>query len=126
MSHYTQQEREQLATVVMGVLNEWNIREEFQLALLGLPEETATRELTKFGRGKALPDEPDLLDRAVHIIGINQALHVVFPLNPKMPGFWLTTRSRFFRGAPLTIMLEEGLSGMDRVWSHLDCTRNWQ
>lgn len=122
---YTQQEREQLAVMVMGVLNGWDIREEFQLSLLGLPSDTPTRELTKFSRGKALPDDAELLDRAVHLIGINQALGVVFPLNPRMPGFWLTTRNRFFRTAPLTVMLDEGLNGLDRVWSHLDCTRNW-
>ncbi len=125
MSHYNQQDREQLATLVMGVLDDWNIREEYQINLLGLPEDTAVRELTKFSRGKALPDDDALLQRAVHIIGIHQALHVVFPLNPKMPGFWLTTRNRYFRGQPLTVMLEEGLAGMDRVWRHLDCTRNW-
>lgn len=126
MSAYTQQDREQLATLVMSVLNDWNIREEFQLNLLGLPPETPERELGKFSRGKALPDDEDLLSRAVHLIGIHSALNVLYPLNPKMPGFWLTTRSRYFRGQPLTIMLEEGLSGMDRVWRHLDCTRNWE
>lgn len=126
MPEYTQQERERLASMVMGVLHDWNIREEFQLNLLGLPADTPERELTKFSRGKALPEDQNLLDRVVHIIGINSALNVLYPLNPKMPGFWLTTRSRYFRGQPLTVMLEEGLNGMDRVWRHLDCTRNWE
>jgi len=125
LSQYNQQERESLANMVMRVLNEWNIRDEFQLQLLGLPTNTPQRELTKFSRGKALPDDDDLLARAVHLIGINQALSIIFPLNPKMPGFWLTMRNRHFRSQPLTIMLEEGLAGMDRIWCHLDCTHNW-
>lgn len=125
MVQYTQQERETLARIVMGILNEWNIREEFQLQLLGLPDNTPTRELSKFGRGKALPEGDDLIERVKHIIGIHQALKVIFPLNHKMAGFWLTTRSRHLGALPLTIMLEEGLSGMERIWCHLDCTRNW-
>jgi len=124
--HYSQQDREQLAVLVMGVLNDWNIREEYQLALLGLPETTASRELTKFSRGKALPDNDELLQRVVHLLGIQQALGVVYPLNTRMAGFWLTTTNRFFKQTPMTVMLEEGVSGMDRVWRHLDCTRNWE
>lgn len=112
--------------MVMNVLDDWNIAEEYQLALLGLPADTQTRELTKYSRGKALPDDDALLQRAVHILGIHQALLVVFPLNRRMPGFWLTTRNRHFRAVPLSLMLEEGLAGMERVWSHLDCTRNWE
>lgn len=126
LSRYSQLEREQLAILVMGVLDDWNIREEYQLRLLGLPAATPGRELTRLSRGKALPDDDDVLQRAVHLIGIEQALSVVYPLNRRMAGFWLTTRNRFFRGAPMTVMLEEGLGGMDRVWRHLDCTRNWE
>lgn len=126
MTQYSQQEREQLAILVMSVLKEWNIRDEFQLTLLGLPADTAERELTKFSRGKALPDNDELLQRAVHLVGIHHALGVIFPLNKKMAGFWLTTANRQFGAVPLTVMLEEGLSGMDQVWRHLDCTRNWE
>ena len=126
MPRYSQQEREQLAVLVMDVLKEWNIRDEIQLELLGLPAKTANRELTKFSRGKALPDDEQLLQRVVHLLGIHHALGVVFPLNRKMAAFWLTTANRHFGGAPLTVMLEEGLSGMDQVWRHLDCTRNWE
>ncbi len=126
MSGYSQTEREQLAAITMAVLQRWSILDEIQLALLGLPATTPARELTKLRRGKALPDTGETLQRAIHIVGIDQALGILHPLSPGMAGHWLTTHSRFFQEAPLAVMLEEGLAGMDRVWSHLDCTRNWQ
>jgi hypothetical protein len=121
----TEQERCELAREVSAILKEWQLDPELQLHLLGMPEDSPQRELTKFRNGKALPQDEELLDRARHIIGIHNSLHVVFPLNNNMPGFWVRTRNRFLRGIPLAIMYDEGVSGMHRVWRHLDCTLNW-
>lgn len=122
----SEEDRIRLAELVMSILDEWRLSAEQQLALLGLPEGTKPRELTRWRRGTPFPQEEALLDRAKHVLGIQEALHVVFPLNPHMPLFWLNNRNRYFKTAPIHVMLEEGLPGMNRVWRHLDCTVNWE
>jgi hypothetical protein len=120
------EERIRLAELVMSIFEEWHLDPVQQLSLLGLPEDTKPRELTRYRRGTPFPQEEALLTRAKHVLGIQESLHVVFPLNPQMPIFWLNNRNRYFKAAPLHVMLEEGLPGMNRVWRHLDCTVNWQ
>jgi hypothetical protein len=117
------EERIALARVVMGIFEEWELEAHWQGALLGL-ESLKPRELERYRRGTAFPDGPEIIERARHVIGIHQALQRTFP-NPRMPSFWLYTRSRQLNGVPMEIMVEEGLAGMNRVWHSLDCTANW-
>jgi hypothetical protein len=120
----TDDERGQLAMSVMNVLREWEVDPEVQLTLLGL-EQRMGRELARYKRGTPLPDELSVIERAQHIMGIQQALLTIFPLNHRMASFWLRMRNRNLRSVPLDLMLSDGLIGMDRVWRILDCTRNW-
>ena len=122
----SEEERTRLAELVMAIFDEWQLDAGQQLLLLGLPEDTKPRELTRFRRGTPFPQEDALLNRAKHVLGIQEALNVVFPLNPHMPVFWLNNRNRYFKTPPLHVMLDEGVAGMNRVWRHLDCTVNWQ
>lgn len=123
----TEEERTRLALLVMHIFEEWQVEGAQQLMLLGLPETTSTRVLTRYRRGTApLPEDDATLERAKHLLGIQHSLHVVFPRNPYMPSFWVKNHNRRLKGAPLAIMLEEGLSGMHRIWRHLDCTLNWE
>lgn len=119
------EEREQLARLVMDIFEDWRLTTEQQFSLLGLDEDSSPRLLTKYRHGKAFPEEEDILERAKHVLGIQHALHVVFPLNPKMPVFWLKNRNRQLKAPPLRVMLNEGIDGMHRVWRSLDCTLNW-
>lgn len=124
-SELTEQERSTLGRKVVEVFHDWELRPELQLTLLGIPDRKA-RELIRYKNGQPLPNENDLLARATHIVGIQRSLHANYPLNHSLPGFWIRNRNRLLRGIPLAIMVEGGLSGMHRVWSHLDCTRNWE
>lgn len=119
------QERERLAVIVMGILDDWELENEIKLKLLGLENTAKGRSLTRFRNGTALPEDEGLIERAKSLIGIQQSLHMVFPLNHNMPAFWLRNRNKQLKGIPLLIMLEEGVNGMDRVWRLLDCTKNW-
>lgn len=112
--------------LVMSILDEWRLAPEDQLTMLGFPPETKPRQLSRYRNGsEPLPDDRNVMDHAEHVLGIQDALHVVFPLNRNMPSFWLKHRNKALKGIPLSIMLEEGLSGMHRVWRQLDCTVNW-
>ena len=123
----SESERTQLGQIVTEIFNTWGLEDGMQIVLLGLPEQTKPRHLTRFRHGQQpLPQEDELLDRAKHILGIQQSLELMFPLNKNMPLFWLRNRNRSLKGIPLTIMLESGLIGMGRVWRTLDCTQNWE
>lgn len=118
-------ERTRLAQLTMDILDEWRLAPEDQLTLLGSPDKLKPRHLTRYRNGEPFPEDADLLEHARHVLGIQDALHLVFALNYNMPGVWLKQRNRFLKGVPLEIMLDEGLNGMHRVWRHLDCTINW-
>jgi hypothetical protein len=122
----SEDERTELAALVMRIFEDWELDAEYQKALLGMAQEMNNRELSRYRHGTAFPQDQALIERARHVVGIQESLHRVFPLNPKMPSFWLYTRNRVLKGMPMEIMLEEGLLGMTRVWSHLDCTVNWE
>jgi hypothetical protein len=122
----TDSERTHLAMLVMSILDEWRLAPEDQLFILGLPDGTKPRELSRYRNGSSpLPQNDTILSHARHVLGIQESLHIVFPLNRNMPGFWLKHRNKALKGIPLQIMLDEGLSGMHRVWRQLDCTLNW-
>ncbi len=125
MSNLDQTDRTHLSEVVMNIFNDWQISSEEQLTLLGLPEGTRPRELVRFRNGTPLPNDDAVLERARHLLGIQHSLQLVFPLNHKMPSFWLKHRNRTLKGVPMQIMLDDGLNGMQRVWRSLDCTQNW-
>lgn len=118
-------ERSQLTLLTMDILEDWRLAPEDQLKLLGLPDGTKARQLTRFKNGEPLPGDNTVMEHAKHLLGIQEALHLVFALNHNMPEFWLKHRNKTLKGIPLEIMLDEGLSGMHRVWRHLDCTVNW-
>ena len=120
-------ERTRLGQIVTEILDNWGIKDELQIELLGLPKKTKLRQLTRYRQGQQpLPQEEELLERAQHILGIHESLELMFPLNKSMPNFWLRNRNRSLKGIPLRIMLETGLIGMGRVWGILDCTQNWK
>lgn len=121
----TEDERAELAQFVSEILSEWRLTPEESLSLLGMPEGSKPRELSRFKRGTPLPQDETIIRHAEHILGIQESLHVVYPLNRNMPLFWLTHRNKQLGGIPLQIMLDNGLHGMSRVWGILDCTQNW-
>jgi hypothetical protein len=120
-----EEERSALATLVMSIFADWELDAEYQKLLLGLEDVDAASQLSKYRYGTAFPQDPALIERARHVVGIQQSLHRVFPLNDKMPAFWLYNRNRQLNGMPMEIMVEEGLPGMTRVWRWLDCTITW-
>ena len=113
------EERKDLIQSIFQILNDWKIGLEYQVMLVGLPDNTKSRELTKIKNGKAFPDENDFMLRAVEIISISKALQLVFPSNRTLSDFWVTTPTYTFGDrAPVETMLS-GLEGMREVHKHL-------
>ena len=127
MSELTRQDRAALARIVTNMLDEWGIKASDQVSLLALPDGTPTRMLRRYQDDTPLPDDPDVLKRVEHLMGIADALRTTFPRNNQIGLLWLKQPCRRLRRRrPLDIMVEDGLSGLITVRTHLDCSFAWR
>jgi hypothetical protein len=116
----------QIARSVMSLLHDWEIDPRLQAALLGLPPDTKPRVLSRYRSGTPFPHDRDLLLRAKHLLSISNSLDTAFPHNPMLANFWITTENEFFGNrAPLELMLEQGIEGIERVARYLDNSFDW-
>ena len=119
-------ERADLARTLIYILEQWQIPEEDQIALMGLGEQIKARHLSRFKNGEALPNDPEVMERARHLVGIHEAIEYNNPANPRVGFLWLKNRNKYFtHRTPLQVMLEDGLPGLHHVWVKLDCTQGW-
>jgi len=125
MSDMTQEELLQLTRGILNMLDDWGVQAGDQLILLGL-EELPVRDLRKMKDRTALPDRPEVMMRVEHLISIADALRTTFPFSREMGKLWMhRPNRRFRRRTPLATMIEDGLTGLISVRSHLDCAFSW-
>ncbi len=121
-----EEERIELGRILVNLLEDWKLRPEDQLRLLGLEEMAKPRHLAQFQSGKPLPETPDLAERARRLLGIQHALQQNNPANPGHAFLWLHNRNKYFPDrAPIEVMLDDGVDGLQYVWTRLDCTQHW-
>lgn len=126
MIDYTDEEFMYITKTVMKVLDTWNLTTEQTVAVLGLSSHTRKRELDKYRTLKAFPKNEMIVKRLSHIVGISDALRTTFPRNINMSEKWMKSKHRRFDNeTPLNIILEEGINGLYKVRSELDCTFAW-
>lgn len=125
MTALSEEKRAEIGVAVFSVMRGWNLDNKQQLTLL--PLDIKARVMPQYAQGKIpLPDDEEILDRAKHLLGIAHALRDFFPLNHKGGAIWLRNTNKYFLDkAPLNYMLEDGLRGMYKVWTNLDCTQGW-
>ncbi|WP_455204303.1 antitoxin Xre/MbcA/ParS toxin-binding domain-containing protein [Kaarinaea lacus] len=117
----------QLAHSIMVLLDSWGVSSKDKIKILDFPVSPRLRSMRQYYQGKALPDDPQVMVRVEHIIGIADALRTSYPLNEKMPAYWLNQNNkRFGNRTPLTCMLEDGLDGIVAVRVHVDCAYDWE
>lgn len=127
MSALTDEDRAELGRMVVNMLNDWGIRAADQINMLALPRGTPTRMLRRYQDDTPLPDNPDVMKRVEHLLGIADALRTTFPRNANIGLHWLKQPCRRLRRRrPLDIMVEDGLSGLITVRTHLDCSFAWR
>jgi hypothetical protein len=116
-----------ITRAVMTLLDSWQLDAREIQSVLCLPEKTRARALNKFREGTdTLPDDPVVLRRAGYLLRISDALRTTYPMNPRMSGRWVRQgHRRFGRRTPLSIILNDGESGLIAVLSELDCTFSW-
>jgi len=126
MTDYTDEEFIYITKTIMNVLEVWNLTTEQTVIVLGLSSQTTKRQLDKYRTLKAFPRDELIIKRLSHIIGISDALRTTFPRNINMSEKWLKTQHRRFDNeTPLSIILDEGINGLCKVRSELDCTFAW-
>ena len=126
MTDYTNEEFLYITKTVMNVLDTWNLTTEQYVQVLGLPSQTKKRQLDKYRSLKAFPNDVAIIKRLSHIVGISDALRTTFPRNLNMAEKWMNTNHRRFDNkTPLSAILDEGINGLCKVRSELDCTFAW-
>lgn len=111
---------------VINLLDEWGLDNGQQIQLLGLPESTRSRQISKFRNDTPFPDDEILMERVEHLVGIADALRTSYPTNAYGGVMWMQRRnSRFNNRAPLAAMLEDGLPTIVAIRIHLDCAYDW-
>jgi len=115
-----------LTRTLLNVFNDWGLNAREQFALLGLPEDTKPRTLSRFRAGMEVPDNPEFLQRAHYILAISNAIGSLFPHNETAANYWVTTAAEFFGNkSPLDIMLIHGVAGMEYLLNLLNGQDQW-
>ena len=117
----------QITRSVMALLDSWRLQTSEMQQLLALPSNVRVRMFNKYRGGNALlPNDPVVLRRAMYLLRINDALRTTYPRNPKMSERWIRQpQRRFGRQTPLSMILEQGESGLILVLCEVDCTFSW-
>jgi hypothetical protein len=114
--------RERLAKMVARLFEHWGLAVADQAALLGLsPDSRAT--MARYRRGEPLGDNADLLARCGHLLGIHEALRIIFPHDRDLAYRWVTTPNRRFADRPPLEIMKQGFEGLLAVRRYLDFER---
>ena len=101
---------------VFLILRDWEVPPEAMRPLLGLDPSMKRREFNRYRLGSPLPDLPEVYQRALLLIDIENALHKMFPHSQLSANLWVTTpRVKFGNETPLNLMLRGGLEGIRTV-----------
>lgn len=127
LSALNQEEKGQLASMVIELLDQWAVDTEGQILVLSLPEKTPLRAIRKYRKCTPFPESDQIMERVEHIIGIAEALRTTYPRNSQMGSQWMNKPHKRFDGkTPVQLMVEGGLKGVIQVRSQLDCAFAWE
>ena len=127
MNETKQQALMDITRAVMGLIESWSLDDQTAHRVLAMPESVKPRKMGRYRRCEsALPDNPQVLKRAHYLLRIADALRTAYPMNPRMSARWIHQgQRRFGRRTPLSMILEDGETGLVTVLSELDCTFAW-
>lgn len=127
MSEDKQKALTDITRAVMDLLDRWRLDAQEMHAILAMPPTVRARTFAKYRQGDAVfPDDAAVLRRANYLLRIADSLRTTYPRNPEMSGRWVRQpHRRFGRRTPLSIIFNDGESGLIAVLSELDCTFSW-
>jgi hypothetical protein len=116
----TQEQKIEFTRRVINLLDDWGLDDSDQIRLLGLPEDTRSRQIRKYRNDTPFPDDEKLMERVEHLVGIADALRTSYPTNAAGGTMWMNRRnSRFNDRTPLAAMLGTAygqLSRFEFIW----------
>jgi len=120
------EDRVALSRLIVELLDRWRVEGSDQVAMLGLPADTAPRVLRRYHENTPLPNSPDVNERIDHLLGIADALRTSNPCSATADVIWLhSVNHRFDNRTPIEAMIRDGLGGLLAVRTHLDCAYDW-
>jgi hypothetical protein len=116
-------DRRKLASLVMKLFAKWNLDNATCLRLLGMSPNSRSLLAGYRAGTKALPANPDTLDRVSYLLGIHKGLRMLFPHDQTLRFGWVKMPNRRLDGrAPLAIMCNN-MVGLARVARYVDWQR---
>jgi len=128
MLNMDEEEKVTFTRNIIAVLDEWKVQDSDQIALLGLSDDTRSRQIRSYRQGSTvLPENDARVNEFIdHLLGIDDALRTSNPCNAAAGGMWMNrVNNRFKDRTPLNAMLEDGIIGIVAVRIHLDCAYDW-
>lgn len=126
MSDTSDQEKSHISISLITALNDWGISNADKVTLLALPTGTKPRAIQQYQQGAPFPEDENVQARVTHFVGIAQALRLAYPRNMQGGKLWLHRPNRHFnQRTPLSVMIEDGLSGIAAVRMKIDCSYDW-
>jgi len=109
------------------MLDAWRLDNSQKITLLGLPDNTPKRSLSRYKDDTPLPDDAAVLERVEHLLGIADALRTSYPTNERMGTQWMNKPNRKLdQRSPISLLKEGTLGGLITIRSQLDCVFMWE
>lgn len=119
-------EQVNLTLRVIAVLDDWRLTSADKILLLALPDKTRSRSIQKYQQGTPLPFDETVREHVSHLLGIGHSLRLANPCNAAAGNLWLNRpHRRFDNRTPLSVMLEDGLTGIINIRKEVDCSYDW-
>ncbi|ODS22406.1 hypothetical protein AB835_14325 [Candidatus Endobugula sertula] len=113
-------DRVHLAKMIMKLFENWQLKTEDQLSLLGLFNNSKAT-LTRYRNGQPLATNRDMLERVSILLAIHKSLRLIFPKNHELAYYWITTKNNAFAGmTPIEVITKRGFTGLFMVRAYLD------
>lgn len=106
--------------VFFNIMNEWNVKNQDQITLLGKPGSTT---FYNWKKGKASGLSVDTMERISYIMGIYKALGILFPTREQADAWIKKPNSHFNNESALAYMLKGSMVHLNDMRRYLDAQR---
>jgi len=106
--------------VFFNIMNEWNVKNQDQITLLGKPGSTT---FYNWKKGQASSLSVDTMERISYIMGIYKALGILFPTREQADAWIKKPNSHFNNESALAYMLKGSIVHLNDMRRYLDAQR---
>ena len=106
--------------VFFNIMNEWSVKNQDQITLLGKPGSTT---FYNWKKGQASSLSVDTMERISYIMGIYKALGILFPTRGQADAWIKKPNSHFNNESALAYMLKGSMMHLNDMRRYLDAQR---